>query len=369
MTSNAAPQRKEQAPAAPGVEEQAPAPAASPPASEARRKHHVKLPHVSPHRRRALLFLSLLALLLAGWWVSGYLFAYTDDAYLTSDVVSMTPEVTGPIKAVHVSDNQWVTRGTPLFTIDPVPFELALDQAQAQEAQAQAQLATDQAQIAILQAQKQSADAAANLATNDLRRDIPLGASGSIPVQTFDKVRTTQEESAAQQLAAQAALRKEAAILNQDQIAVVSAHATRLLAAWRLSRTNVVASVDGYVTSLTLQPGDMVTPDTAAMALVDTHAWHVIANYKEYYLRHFAPGHIAWIWLDTDPWHLYRARVEGMAHGINRQQGGAALVPYVSPTMDWIRLQRRIPVRLTLLNPPGDAQLFMGADARVLIVY
>ena len=81
------------------------------------------------HRRRALGFLLALALVLAGWWGSGYVFAYTDDAYITSDIVSVSPEVSGPIATVDVADNQWVARGTPLFTIDPIPFELEVQQA------------------------------------------------------------------------------------------------------------------------------------------------------------------------------------------------------------------------------------------------
>jgi multidrug efflux system membrane fusion protein len=44
------------------------------------------------------------------------------------------------------------------------------------------------------------------------------------------------------------------------------------------------------------------------------------------------------------------------------------LLNYVSPTTDWIRLQRRFPITLTLVDPPGDLKLYMGADARVLIL-
>jgi multidrug resistance efflux pump len=324
---------------------------------------------IPSHRRRALLILLVVGLVLTAWWGSGYLFAYTDDAFLTSDIVSITPEVSGPVEAVHVADNQWVKRGTSLFTIDPVPFRLQLEQAQQQEAQAQAQLPIDQAELDNLFAQEQSTAAAARLATTNLGRDTPLGQSGWISAQALDRSRAAQEEGAAQQHAAQAALQKATETLRLHQVAVAAAHATRLLAEWRLSRTNVVAPVDGDVTHLILQPGDMASPDQAAVAIVDAHAWHVVANYKEYYLRHLVPGHTAWVWLDTHPWHLYRARIQGIAHGISREQGSEGLVPYVSPTVDWIRLQRRIPVRLTLLDTPGDEQLFMGADARVLVVY
>jgi multidrug efflux system membrane fusion protein len=102
---------------------------------------------------------------------------------------------------------------------------------------------------------------------------------------------------------------------------------------------------------------------------VDGHAWRVEANYKEYYLRHFRAGGTAWVWLDSHPWRLYRARIQGIAHGISRDPNGVALLPYVSPSVDWIRLQRRIPVRIVLQDPPDTDSLFMGTDARVLVIY
>ena len=326
-------------------------------------------PRIVSHRQRALYLLLILLTGSLAWWGSGYVFAYTDDAYLASDIVSITPEVSGPIEAIHVTDNEWATRGTLLFTIDPMPFQLALQQARAEEARAEAQLPVDQAQVESLRAQRESADAAAQLATVNLRRAEMLGQSDTISQQALDTARTTQAQSVAQQHAAQAALQKAAETLRLDQTMVASAAAARRLSEWRLSRTRVLAPVDGYVTHLAIEIGDMASSSQPALAIVDGSAWRVIANYKEYYLRHLHPGQIAWVWLDSHPWHLYRARIQGIAHGISRERRGDKLVPYVSPTVNWIRLQRRIPVRLTLVDSPGNDQLLMGADARVLVIY
>src|SRR5580692_9157439 len=118
-------------------------------------------PRRTAHRRRALLLLVAAGLVVGLWWGSGYVVAYTDDAYVDSDVVQVTPEVAGPIEAVHVTDNQWITRSTILFTIDPTPFRLQLQQAIANEEQARAQLPVDKAAIESLRAQKEAADEAA----------------------------------------------------------------------------------------------------------------------------------------------------------------------------------------------------------------
>ena len=321
------------------------------------------------HRRRALLLLAATGLVLGLWWVSGYIIAYTDDAYVDSDIVQITPEVAGPIEAVRVSDNQWIERGSILFTIDPTPFKLRLEQAIAQEEEARAQLPIDRAAIEDLRARKQVADAAARLAIINLGRTTPLTLAGFASKQTYDNARTAQEQTVAEQRSAEATLEKENQTLQLHQVAVATARSARLYAEWRLSRTEVIAPGDGQITNLRLARGDNVSPNQPALAIVDGNAWRVIANFKEYYIRHLPPGREVWVWFDFYPWHLYRARVQGIAHAINRHQGASMLVPYVSPTVNWIRLDRRIPVRLHLINPPPPQNLFMGADARVLALY
>jgi multidrug efflux system membrane fusion protein len=261
-----------------------------------------------------------------------------------------------------------VTRGTPLFTIDPVPFRLELERARAQEAEAEAQLPIDQAQLDYLRSEADAASGSARLSNANLSRDVPLGRTGAVSAQTLDASRAAQAESEAHLEAAQAAVARATETLRFHQLAIASAHAATDLAEWRLSRSKVVAPVDGHITHLVLQTGDMVSPDHPTVAIVDGHAWRVEANYKEYYLRHLKPGQTAWVWLDAHPWRLYRARIQGIAHGISREPNGDALLPYVSPSVDWIRLQRRIPVRIILQDSPGVDGLFMGSDARTLVI-
>jgi multidrug efflux system membrane fusion protein len=74
------------------------------------------------------------------------------------------------------------------------------------------------------------------------------------------------------------------------------------------------------------------------------------------------------VWLDSNPWHVLRGRVEGVGRGIARTNIPEQLLPYVAPTTDWIRLRRRFPVTI-LLNPPRPSHgLLMWADARVFFI-
>jgi multidrug efflux system membrane fusion protein len=103
------------------------------------------------------------------------------------------------------------------------------------------------------------------------------------------------------------------------------------------------------------------------IGIVDANAWRVIANYKQYYVRSFEVGGTAWVWLDSAPWHFHRAKITGIARGFSRDPQAPMLLPYVAPTTDWIRLQRRIPVTIVLEEAPPDGRLYMGADARTVI--
>src|ERR1700730_1571521 len=130
------------------------------------------------YRRRVLLTLSAIVLALFLYWASRYFFAYTDDAYVTSDFVNVAPYISGRIVSVNVADNQTVKKGDLLATSDATPFQLALNEKQAKKAEAEAQLAVDRDVIAATQAQRADAVAKERLASDNLRRATPLTAEG-----------------------------------------------------------------------------------------------------------------------------------------------------------------------------------------------
>ena len=92
--------------------------------------------------------------------------AYTDDAFVRSDLVAVAPEVTGPVIALHVVDNQPVKVGDELLTIDPVPFQLLIAQKQAEIDEATANMAVDKPLVQTAQDRYDSARAAATFASN-----------------------------------------------------------------------------------------------------------------------------------------------------------------------------------------------------------
>ena len=321
------------------------------------------------YRRRVLLTLSAIALALFLYWASGYFFAYTDDAYVTSDLVNVAPYISGRVVAVPIVDNQAVTKGTVLAEIDPTPFRLALEQKKAKRTEAEAQLAVDRDLIASAQAQRDNAAARERLASDNLRRATPVAAAGFVSRQALDTATAQAQEGKAALADAETAIAKAQQMLALHQATVATISADIAVVQWQLDQTKLLAPTDGTITNLTLRVGDQAVENVPLVGLVDAHAWRIFANYKETVIRHMQVGHTAWVWLDAYPWRIHRATIQGIARGISRVQGERKMLPYVEPTTDWIRLERRFPVTLVLQDPDPKVVLHMGSDARALIIY
>ena len=132
-------------------------------------------PHATwTRRRRIVLTMASIVVAFALYEIVTSWVAYTGDAYVLSYLVTLAPEVTGRIIAVHVIDNQNVTQGDLVVTIDPTPFQLLVDQRQAEVNEASAQIAADQDTIAATQAALAAATDAATFANETQTRQATL---------------------------------------------------------------------------------------------------------------------------------------------------------------------------------------------------
>jgi len=325
-------------------------------------------PNRDPTRVRRLVMVGSAILgVFALYQVFVYFVAYTDDAYVRSDLVSIASEVTGPIVRVHVIDNQDVKKGDRLFTIDPEPFQLVVNQRRAQIDEQKALLKVSQEELASAEEALAASTSARTYAQEQQRRYADLAKSTYAPRAELDKANDELRRTTAEMRMSQIAIEKAQSSIVAHQAALNLATAEMASAQWRLSKTDVFSPTTGSITNLTVRAGDIANANVPIIGIVDATAWRIMANYKQDYIRSFTIGDTAWVWLDSQPWHLHRAKIAGIARGFSREPGAEKLLPYVAPTTDWIRLQRRIPVTIVLENPPPDLKLYMGADARSVI--
>jgi len=145
-------------------------------------------------RRRTVGTMVSLAIIVGAIALGSYVFRQveqrpsSDDATIDADLVHVAAAVGGRIVAIPVAENDRVARGELLFQIDPVPYRLAVDQAEANLALAQARLETQrrivatQASVAAVAAEQvRRAETNLDLANRTVERLRPLAAKGYVP--------------------------------------------------------------------------------------------------------------------------------------------------------------------------------------------
>jgi multidrug resistance efflux pump len=146
------------------------------------------------------------------------------------------------------------------------------------------------------------------------------------------------------------------------------ASASRDTAALNLKRTEVHASVNGFITNLNLAKGTYATQGKPVMALIDSDSYRVGAYFEETKIPHIKPGASAEIYLmDGSP--ALQGTVEGISMGITDQDNkdGPELLSSINPTFTWVRLAQRIPVRVHITHVPPDVLVSAGMTCTVVI--
>ena len=271
-------------------------------------------------RRTLLATVALLGLAGAGhygwsYWTVGRFQVATDDAYVKADSTTIAPKVSGYIAAVLVGDNEPVKAGQALARIDDRDFQVALEQAKAEVAAAEAAIVTRQA---TLDAQKATVGAAraaidvdkanSTFATQDDKRYATLAASGYGSVQNAQQAASRSAASRAtverDQASLDAAIGQIAVLkagLVEAKAALARANALEAQAELNLSYTTIAAPVDGVVGARSLRVGQYVQAGTQLMAVVPLAEAYIVANFKETQLANVRPGQRVEIEVDTFP--------------------------------------------------------------------
>jgi membrane fusion protein, multidrug efflux system len=327
-------------------------------------------------RRRALAFvlgLFLLTLALAAgylFWDYSRHFQSTDDAFVAARQFSIAPKVSGYITAVPVTDNQHVASGDVVARIDDRDYRIALDQAQAQVAVAQAniqninaQISVQQAQIISSQAQVDQAQAGLVFAQQQAARYQDLAQKGSGTVQNAQQYTSQLRQQQAALATAQANLelakRQVDSLQAQRKSAEASlgqAKAQRDQAQLNLSYTTVTASQPGRLVNLGAAVGQLAQPGTALTMFVPDDIW-VTANFKETQLDTMRPGQSVTLGIDAYPERVIRGHVASVQPG----SGTAfSLLPAQNATGNYVKIVQRVPVKVIIDNPPTDVALGPG---------
>ena len=347
----------------------------------------------------------LIGLLVGGYyglgaWKHAATHVSTDNAYVQADMAQITPRVHGTVIDVLIHENWWVKPGQVLVRLDTRDYEVRLNEAKAALTRAresvdqlfaavavaderrratQAQIQTAQAEVAVAQAEFHQAEL-------DFHRAQQLAEEQIIPAQRFDQAKTQYDAARSrlhakqQQLEeakqnettrkretdqARAALGNTVTDERSEHSLVKQAEAAVHEAELNLSYCTLVAPMEGMVSRKAIEVGQRVQPGQALMALLPLHKVYIEANYKETQLTHVRVGQPVEVRADVYPDHVYHGTVESLSGGT-----GAAfsLLPPENATGNWVKVVQRLPVKITLTEPPPpDLPLRVGLSVEASI--
>ena len=307
-------------------------------------------------RRTKLVAGVLAAFVLAGaayggyWALVGRYRQSTDDAYVSGNVVQITPQIAGTVVAIRADDTQFVQAGQTLVELDQADAKVALDQAEAELAKTVREVRNLFATTAQLRATVDVHRSDLAKAEEDLARRERLAASGAVSGEELqharDSVRSAQASlaSAQQQLEANRARIDRTTVADHPEVEAAAARVRDAYLAY--ARTSLPAPVTGFIAKRSVQLGQRVSPGTPLMAVVPLDAVWVDANFREPQLPAMRIGQPVRLTAD-----IYggRVRYHGRIAGVGAGTGSAfAVLPAQNATGNWIKIVQRVPVRIAL---------------------
>lgn len=295
----------------------------------------------------------------------------TDDAFVQINTATISPQVAGRVATVSAHENEHVSKGEVLLTLDSAPFEAAYEEAQAKLATVADHVRALKAQYKALGAQIAGATSRVAYLKREVGRQGPLAKQNVITNAKLDALHTRLEEAESKVAALEAQREQVLASLggNPDQklgdnADYKAAEAALAQARLNLSYTTIRAPAAGVAGPVSVRPGDVLAAGSAALPLVESGAVWIKANFKETALTHMRPGDPATVTVDSYPDHNWKGRVASISPASGEI---FALLPPQNSSGNWVKVVQRIPVRIEIDRRPGDPVLRAGMSAEVSV--
>ena len=283
----------------------------------------------SANKKKKLIIVLIVGLAVGGIFLAVYVIGGltrigTDDAYITGRIHNIAPKISGTIKVVNIEDNQSIKKGDVLVEIDPVDYELKVNEARAAVGVREATF--DQA-------------------VRDKKRAEALYKDEVFSKERYETTSTAYSLSKAELKSARVKLK---------------------IAQQNLEYTKIYAPSDGYVTSKAVEEGNQVQPGQSLLAVVALNDIWIVANYKETQLKNVRPGQKVQIKVDTYPGKTFTGKVDSIMAGT-----GAAfsLFPPENALGNYVKVVQRIPVKIVFdKTTDNDRALRIGMSCVPTII-
>jgi membrane fusion protein (multidrug efflux system) len=278
--------------------------------------------------------------------------AETDDAFVEAHIDPVLPRIAGYVKAVNVRDNQAVTQGDVLVTIDTSDLAAKVQQAQAALANAEAQVLAAEAQVAVARANTRALASQRGRAHADMERYGKLREKQDVPQQLYDNARSGAEAADAQVSAADRQIAAAQAQVTAARAQVAQKQADLDWAVLQVGYGTVAAPATGTISKRNIEAGQMVQAGQPMMAIVAGGETWVVANFKETQLARMRAGQRVEIQVDAYPDHQFHGELESFAAATGAK---FSLLPPDNATGNFTKVVQRVPVKIALTDPADPA--------------
>lgn len=304
------------------------------------------------------------------YYIANDHYVSTDNAYVQQDKVSISAEVGGRIIDVAVHENDVVNEGDLLFRIDPEPYRIAIEQADAAIAAAQVRVSALETEFQTTGVDIDSAREDVAFYEKEYQRQSSLMQAGFTTRARLQAAEHALSDARSRVAAAQAGATKARAALATGSAApginpaIKAGQAQRDQAMLNLSRTEVRAPVSGIVSQADrLQPGQMMVQGLPGVTIVASNKSWIEANFKETDLAHMRVGQPAEITFDAYPDLKVRGKVSSIGAGTGSE---FSVLPAQNANGNWVKVTQRVPVRISITDKPKRAMI-AGLSAHVRI--
>ncbi|MBN9283803.1 MULTISPECIES: HlyD family secretion protein [unclassified Flavobacterium] len=330
-----------------------------------------------PSNKKFIIILGSLVVLGTVYGIFKYMHAQaheeTDDAQIEKNMNPIIPRVSGYVAKVYVKDNDFVKKGDTLFVIDNKDYLVKVEEAKAALASAESSLEVSKADVsasaanisisdATIQSNVGNIDAAKiryGRAKNDFERYENLYKNHSITKQQYEQALAAKQEAekeveVLQQQRNASAHQRDAVVskttVANKQTSVAAANIKRAqavldAAALNLGYTVVTAAIDGQVSSIDIQPGQMVQPGQALFYIINNQETWIVANFKETQLNKMRAGQKVIIEVDAYPDYKFEGEINSFSPATGAR---FSILPPDNATGNFVKTIQRLPVKIKL---------------------
>lgn len=304
------------------------------------------------------------------WYIDYKKYITTDDAYITSDIITISPKIMGRLGELFVDEGDSVHQGQLLAVIDSTDILAQKQQTVAAKAQAEAGKLQAQAKYEFdtksIQVQKLSMEKA----QDDYNRAKTQFSGGVITGEQFDHLKKAYEIAQAQYSAAQAQLKITQSQIGSAQATINSSDAQINVIDTQLKNTRLYSPSDGLVAKRWLLPGDIVTVGQSVFTINNNTRYWIVVNLEETKMEKIHLNQDVLFTIDTYPGVTFKGKIYDIGSTTASQ---FSLIPPSNASGNFTKVTQRVPLKISIDSTKDgksikDFRLLTGMSAVVKII-